>query len=188
MKIAKERAGRSRQRPPLLVLAVSLSLAAGCGSSGGGAPSGGSSGGGGDAGVQPAFAPTFANVNSQVFQMGCALSACHAPPVSPAVGNLDLKTNAYAALLGADGGGVPASDVAAPYNYGYNGMLLIAPGDPEHSLLYQKVHAGLAAGSGCVQGPGVCQYGEHMPNLPGQVLGAGVVEAIREWIAQGAAQ
>ncbi|HUB08977.1 MAG TPA: hypothetical protein VMB50_18355 [Myxococcales bacterium] len=137
--------------------------------------------------MQPAFTPTFTNFNQQIILVSCAVSSCHAPPAGPAVGNLDLKTSPYAALLGADGGGVPATDIGEPYNYTYNGMLLVKPGDPANSLLYQKLAAGLGAASECVQTPtGACQYGQHMPNVAGEVLGASYVEAVREWIADGA--
>ncbi len=158
-----------------LLSAIFLAVTA-CGSGGGG------SDGGGDAGVQPAFTPTFANVNSKIFMVSCSLSACHSPPAGPFVGNLDLKTNPYAALLG--DGGVPASDPTS-FPYHYNGMPLVTPGDPAHSLLFQKLAS--TGPTGCSQTPtGSCEYGQHMPNVPGETLGVPYVEAVREWIANGA--
>ncbi|MHB8418564.1 MAG: hypothetical protein ACYDCL_10840 [Myxococcales bacterium] len=141
---------------------------------------------GGGGGVQPAFTPTYTNVNTKLFQVSCAISPCHVQPLSPSTnGNLDLKTDAYAALLG-DGGGVPAVDIGEPYNYHYQGMLLVKPGDPANSLLFQVIAEGNAAPLACVQDAGFCQYGQHMPNVAQEALGPTYVEAVREWIANGA--
>lgn len=116
--------------------------------------------------------------------MGCAISPCHQPPLSNTTnGNLDLKTDPYTALLG--DGGVAAVDVGEPYNYKYNGMPLVTPGDPAHSLLYLKINAAPACSPGIAQST-TCPYGQHMPNLSGQTLSPAVVEAVREWIANGA--
>lgn len=72
------------------------------------------------------------------------------------------------------------------YPYDYNGMLLVKPGDPENSLLFQKISA-IAADPGCTQTPtSPCQYGQHMPNVSGETLPPGYIEAVREWIANGA--
>lgn len=187
----------------------------------GGADCGG--GGGADSGVQPAFTPTFTNVNDKILQLSCTVSGCHTTGANGSVGNLDLTDNPYIALLG-DGGGVHASDPGTldvqyevmldgglvtvdgglveldggvvtldggpnfePYNYHYNGMLLVAPGDPDNSLLFQKLNAGQAATAGCTQtASGACEYGQHMPNVEGEVLDPSYIETVREWIADGA--
>jgi hypothetical protein len=133
---------------------------------------------------EPGFAPTFANVNAQVLQRSCALSGCH-DGLGTSVSSLDLLHGAYQALLGDAGTGVPASNVGAPYNYAYDGLLLVKPGDAAGSLLYLK----LAAGSpGCAQtDAGPCEYGQVMPpNLAGQVLSAPYIAAVGQWIANGA--
>jgi hypothetical protein len=150
-----------------------------------GAGCGGGGGGGNDAGVQPAFPPTFTNINKNIFQISCTLSDCHTTGAGPPVGNLDLTDNPYFALLG--DGGVPAVNIGTPYNYDYNGMLLVAAGNPDNSLLYQKLNAGQGAVAGCTQtDAGACQYGQHMPNVEGEVLSPPYLEAVREWIADGA--
>ncbi|MHB1843787.1 MAG: hypothetical protein ACYCWW_03000 [Deltaproteobacteria bacterium] len=141
----------------------------------------------GDAGtVPPAFAPTFTNINANVFQPSCAnFSACHRSGAGPTVGNLDLKTDPYTALLGDGGTGVPASDYSqGSIVYHYEGMLLVKPGDPENSLLFRKVS----------ESPQQCQLGAPQSDCPsgsgmpsaGLQLSPGVIEAIREWIANGA--
>jgi hypothetical protein len=136
----------------------------------------------------PAFTPTFANLNANVFLQSCAVAPCHAPPQPP--GGLDLRTNPYSALVG-----VPASDpgpqspnpICSPQPaYHYGCMLRVKPGDPENSLLYQKLFAGAAAAPCCLQDAGGCQYGEHMPDVFGEALTPSYLEAVREWILNGA--
>jgi hypothetical protein len=89
-----------------------------------------------------------------VFDAECV--ACHSGG-SPA-GGLDLQSDAHGATVGVRSRSVPE-------------LLLVAPGDPEASLLFLEM-AGRAA-SGAV-----------MP--PGGVLGAEPVERVRAWIADGA--
>jgi hypothetical protein len=151
-----------------------------------------SGGGGTDAGsnIAPAFTPTFSNVNKMVFQpvtgYGCTVSNCHSTGAGATVGDLDLADNPYQALLGDAGTGVPSVNVPS-LSYNYNGMLLVKPGDPDNSLLFQKINAGAASTSGCTQAAsGACEYGESMPNVAGELLPANVIEAVREWIANGA--
>ncbi len=149
-----------------------------------------------DAGIAPAFTPTFTNIKTQVFApvtgYGCTVSNCHTTGAGPTVGNLDLLDNPYYALLG-DGGGAPAVSIPGSLSdggtyslYNYAGFVLVQPGNPTNSLLYQKLNAGLTAGdsSGCLQS--VCPYGEAMPNVVGEPLPANYIEAVREWIADGA--
>jgi hypothetical protein len=80
---------------------------------------------------------------------------CHG---SAALGDLDLGTDAYAALVD-----VPSAQNAA--------VKLVVPGDPAASMLYQKV-------------TGTQTDGGSMP--PGSTLVADEAEVIRAWIADGA--
>ena len=168
MRLAGWRAG-SRIAGVGLALAL---LGGGCGDPGGAADGGG---------VQPAFSPTYANVNDRVFNVGCGntlTGLCHAKGAGPVVGSLDLATNPYLALLGESGQGAPAAPASSGsgYSFAYTGLILVKPGDPDHSLLYQKL---------TLHGPSDPTYGFRMPyvNPP---LPAGVIEAVREWIANGA--
>ncbi len=162
-------------------LALACVLAAGCGGGGGGSDGGTADGG-------PAFAPTFENVQQHVFKIGCALESCHASDTARTAGGLDLQANPYLALLGPDGKGAVAQDPAG-YPYTYNGMRLVVPGDPGHSLLYLKI----TAASSCKGGSGAeappqsqCPDGLQMPNVAGTSLDPGTIEAVRAWIADGA--
>ena len=162
-------------------LALALAIGAGCGGGGGG-----SDGGAADAG--PAFAPTFANIQQNVIKIGCALEICHASDTARNAGGLDLQANPYLALLGDGGTGAPAADPLG-YPYRYNGMLLVAPGDPAHSLLYLKITAdpSCKGGAGSQAPPQAqCPDGLQMPNVAGTSLDPGSIEAIREWIVDGA--
>ena len=142
----------------------------------------GGSDAGSTGGTQPAFAPTFANVNDHVFNIGCGnmlTGVCHAKGAGQPVGSLDLATAPYVALLGENGQGAqasPATSGAGGYSFAYTGLVLVKPGDPEHSLLYQKL---------ALQGQSDPTYGFRMP-YANPVLSPGVIEAIREWIANGA--
>ncbi len=102
------------------------------------------------------------------------------------MGGLDLATNPYLALLGDGGTGAPASDPAAGSTvlYHYDGMLLVKPGDPAHSLLYLKLTTDPQS---CTLGTPQteCQYGAGMPST-GTALPPGDIESVREWIANGA--
>ena len=54
------------------------------------------------------------------------------------------------------------------------GMLRVAPGDPDHSLIMLKL-----------RGTSDARYGSHMPDT-GQQLDQGDLDAIAEWIRLGA--
>jgi hypothetical protein len=136
-----------------------------------------------DGQCEPGFPPTFANVDGQIFQRGCALSGCH-DGAGTSTSTLDLLHSPYLALLGDAGTGAPASSVGAPYNYDYNGLLLVKPGDPANSLLYLKLTAGSPACAQTDAGP--CEYGESMPPNLLQALSAPYVAAVNQWIANGA--
>jgi hypothetical protein len=140
--------------------------------------------------------PTFANVNTQVFQVNCELSGCHNSGATAAVGGLNLQTDPYTALLGPDGTGAPAVNPEC-YPYVYPNRLLVTPGDPSNSLLYLKVSGTGAGMTGCTQfpdagtacgsgsEPACCPNGEQMPYNSG-TIGSNNVQLIHDWIAAGA--
>ena len=91
----------------------------------------------------------------QILASDCA--GCHS--ASAAAGGLDLETDPHAAIVD-----VPSAT---------NGELLVAPGDPDGSLLLRKMEDTQRAGEGGV-----------MP--PGAALDAATVALVRQWIADGA--
>jgi predicted CxxxxCH...CXXCH cytochrome family protein len=90
------------------------------------------------------------------FAGSCA--SCHS--AGGAIGGLDLATDPHAAVVDAPSAGSP-------------GEVLVAPGDPEGSLLFRKI-AGTQAD------------GEGSPMPPPSGLDPAVVEVFRAWITDGA--
>ena len=94
-------------------------------------------------------------------------SVCHGPngPDELEASQLDLSTQAgaYAALVGTAAAGVSCMST---------GTLRVAPGDPDASLIVQKLDPQ----------PGLC--GDPMP--PGEAPPAELLTTIREWILAGA--
>ena len=79
--------------------------------------------------------PTLASLSAEYFAGSCTFGKCHAPP-SPA-GGLDLSAGvAHAQLVG-----VVAHHPQA------KGAVLVVPGQPEQSFLYQKVKGPVSAGA-----------------------------------------
>lgn len=158
------------------MLLAALVSACGCGGDPAGAVDAGSDGGP----VRPAFSPTYANVNANVFNVSCGnkLSVCHAARAGPLVGSLDLATNPYLALLGENGQGAPAAPASnSPgYSFPYTGLLRVTPGSPDQSLLYLKL---------ALHGTSDPTLGFRMPYV-NPALSPEVIEAVREWIANGA--
>lgn len=118
--------------------------------------------------------PTWDSIYANVIAVTCA--QCHGP------GDLDIREDsmldlsdqdtAYEALLGGEGEGAPAAGLECA------GMgTLVVPGDPDGSLLVEKLEA---ARDGSAD---VC--GDPMPGL-GEALPEGRIDAIRDWIAAGA--
>ncbi|MEQ1506809.1 MAG: c-type cytochrome domain-containing protein, partial [Myxococcota bacterium] len=89
-----------------------------------------------------------------LFARECTL--CHSPALTQ--GELDLQTAPYDAIV----------NVASTF-----GPVLVAPGDPEGSLLYRKITGTQAADEGVI-----------MPESG--LLGAADQELVRAWIADGA--
>ena len=141
------------------ILLVSLSSAlTACGSGGGGGgsqytPPGGGGGGGG--GGTPLL-PTFASIQSNVFDRIC--TACHLGATAPLGLRLD-GANSYALLVGVASESEPA-------------FLRVQPGNPNNSYLIRKLE-------------GTQSVGGRMP-LNGTPLPAADIAVIRQWILDGA--
>jgi hypothetical protein len=143
---------------PRLVLAAALALAA-C--AGGDAPTA-------DA-PAPASTGSFALLQARVLTPQCA--GCHAAgtPTATQSGLVLDAARAYSALVGAQ---------AANANARRDGLLRVAPGKPDSSLLYHKL----------VWTPGhhAADYGNPMPLGTTAGISAGELEFVRRWIAAGA--
>lgn len=107
-------------------------------------------------------APTLASLSAEYFGGSCTFGKCHAPP-KPA-GGLDLTPSAdYAQLV----------NVSAHHPQA-KGAILVVPGQPEQSFLYQKVHGPVPAG-------GLMPPGETEPYDADCS-----VAMLRQWILDGA--
>lgn len=132
---------------------VSLALAAACGTDS--APAGpGPDAAGADAATTCGTTPVSFQHDVVPLIGGCGGEMCH--------GGLGGASWPYAALVGQ-----PSTECD-------DQRLLVAPGDPAHSYLVQKL-----------TGEGMCT-GERMPRL-GPPLTAAQVQTIADWICQGAA-
>jgi hypothetical protein len=119
------------------------------------------------AGIQP----TLSSLDQKLFKVTCTL--CHSGATAQSSGGLDFSVdNTFAQLVN-----VTAQNSQALAGSRPAGLLRVKPGDPDNSLLYQKVLIG------GVPSP---QFGEGMPlNAPGSVCQE-TRDAIRGWIAAGA--
>ncbi|MDA0993078.1 MAG: hypothetical protein O3A13_05545 [Proteobacteria bacterium] len=122
-------------------------------------------GGGGGAPLPPAPPPppppitaVFSSIQSNVFTPTCAVSGCHTGAGAPQGLRLDAA-NSYALLVGVASMEVPT-------------IMRVAPGDPANSYLVQKLE-------------GTASSGVRMP-LGGGALPAATINAIRQWITDGA--
>ncbi len=121
------------------------------------------------------LAPTLDSIETEVLSTSCGTdgSGCHSAAGAVYSGGLDLETDPYSALLGPDGRGAPAENVAGSVH----GLLRVAPGDPEQSLLAIKLSTRVGDDP---------RYGAGMPfPTPGSVCPAAFA-TIRAWIAGGA--
>lgn len=111
----------------------------------------------------PAIEPKFSDIEPKIFRISCALPSCHGEAEK---GGLSLVTaNAYGELVNVAAEG---ADVKG------KGLIRVVPGKPEQSFLIKKL-----------TGPGPGE-GNRMPDVAGQVLNEEKIEAIRQWIAEGA--
>lgn len=108
--------------------------------------------------------PAFSEVQSEVFDVSCVSSACHDDGTR--AGGLSLSgASSYDAIVGVE----PTTATAAA-----DGLLLVAPSEPDRSFLLSKVTGELAPGDGAL-----------MP-LTGGALPDSSIQLIRDWIAAGA--
>ena len=118
-------------------------------------------------GPTPNLEPTFASVQSEVFEKTdsagrAACTTCHSSTGRNPSGGMDLNhAVAYENLVGAAARGKP-------------GATRVVPGDPDGSYLIQKLEG--AAGIG----------GRRMPNNGPPYLTDGQILIVRRWIALGA--
>jgi hypothetical protein len=111
----------------------------------------------------PATEPTWSAVYQAIVQRGCnGGTTCHS---SMLAGQLQMSTaaQAYSSLVSAPALGTACSAT---------GLLRVAPGDPDNSLLVQKLEAAMP----------IC--GQHMP--PGGTVPAEQLVQLRMWIERGA--
>ena len=112
---------------------------------------------------RPAATATFATIERKIFAVSCALPSCHG---AASAGGLTLTTGAaYVNLVG-----VPATNAVAHAA----GLLRVAPGDPDHSFILDKLTGTLASGEGA-----------QMPYV-GSPLPPADIALIRRWITAGA--
>ena len=111
-----------------------------------------------------ALSPTLADLQTHVFEPGCAFSGCHG--ADTLAGGLDLSSAeaTHASLFD-----VPAANELAALN----GWVRVLPGDPEKSFLVRKL-----------TGPGPGE-GSAMPNAA-QELDPYYMDLLRTWIEEGA--
>jgi hypothetical protein len=113
--------------------------------------------------------PTLSSIDQQLFKPNC--TACHAGAAAQSSGGLDLSGDPYDVLVNVTAQNIQAESASRPA-----GLLRVKPGDPNNSLLYQKL----------IIGPTSPQFGEGMPlGLPGTVCQQ-TVDVVRSWIAAGA--
>ena len=103
--------------------------------------------------------PTLASIQAHVFTPVCAV--CHSP-AGPGPMPLDSEGASYDNLVGIESFCPPG--------------VRVAPGDPDASHLVEKIE-GRA---------GIC--GDRMPPPPAAMLTVEQIDAIRQWIAEGAAR
>jgi len=130
----------------------------------------------GCAAPEPPVPATFSSINQRLFQVGCNFTSCHDASAGHDQGSLDLATDPYRALLGADGLGAPAQNIKGSAT----GLLRVKPGDPDHSLLWIKLNLALPAKVAD------SMYGEAMPETAPGSVHQNVLDAVYQWIAAGA--
>ncbi len=141
----------------LFLVAMALFCIPGCAGNGDGLDENGNPIGNGGGPLPVDFEPTFANIQTNVFDAICV--GCHIGAFAPQGLRLD-SANSYSMLVG-----VPS--VERPE------LFRVAPGNPDASYLIRKLEGG----------PDI--VGAQMPlNLP--PLPQNTINAIRVWIAQGA--
>jgi hypothetical protein len=115
--------------------------------------------------------PTLSSISQLLFQPNC--TSCHTTATAQFTGGLDLTGDPYDRLVNVTAENTQAQPASRPA-----GLLRVKPGDPDNSLLYQKLVTGATPSP---------QYGEGMPlDRPGTVCQQ-TIDTVRSWIAAGAA-
>ena len=112
----------------------------------------------------------FTSIKQELLQKSCGTSgaSCHSADGSIDSGGLNLATDPYHALVG---------KMATNLEGSVQGLQRVKPGDPQNSFLIIKLQMTSSADP---------QYGSGMPfTAPGTVCPT-AVDAIRQWIANGA--
>ena len=126
----------------------------------------------------PTGPSTYAALNTQVFGPYCGLSdSCHTSAGARASAMLDLKTDAYTALVGV---------AAANPKAAAEGRLRVKPNDSANSFLYMKLT--IAPMNGICPTDTfdkIVGYGSCMP-LTSNPLDSGTLAGIKLWIDSGA--
>ena len=118
----------------------------------------------------PGIQPTYSSIDQSFFKVSC--TACHSGAQATSSGGLDLSGDAFSALVNVTAQNSQAQSGSRPA-----GLLRVKPGDPDNSLLYQKLLIGPTPSP---------EFGDGMPlNSPGSVCQE-TREAVRLWIASGA--
>jgi hypothetical protein len=118
----------------------------------------------------PLLQPTFSSINRDYFQVGCGVRArnCHAADSAVVESGPSFAGDVYRTLVNAP---------AANRQGGVRGLVLVQPGDPEHSFLVTKLRLKDAVNA---------QFGSGQPaDNPGATCGAALA-VIEEWIRRGA--
>jgi hypothetical protein len=106
--------------------------------------------------------PTLDQIQATIFTPTCATAACHRPPVPSAGLDLSDADTSHAALVDQ-----PSSQDMA--------FMLVATGQPDNSYLVHKIE-------------GSQSQGQRMPAGGTQPLSTAEIDAIRQWILDGAAR
>jgi hypothetical protein len=118
----------------------------------------------------PLLQPTFSSINTNLFQVGCGARArnCHAADSAVVESGPSFAGDVYRTLVGA-----PAANRLGRAR----GLILVQPGDPDHSFLLTKLRLTDSANP---------NFGSGQPaNAPGSTCAAAIA-AIEEWIRRGA--
>jgi hypothetical protein len=157
-----------------LAIAIAALALAGCGAGNGsgldnngnplGSQAGGTGAGGGGGGFLlppvPGLQPTLASIQDNVFSIDCAVPGCHGGASAQQGLRLDAGF-AYGNLV----------NVASPRD---PSLIRVIPGDPDNSFIIRKLE-------------GTQTLGDRMPD-GGPYLPQSTIDAIRQWIANGAPQ
>jgi hypothetical protein len=121
----------------------------------------------------PALTPSYASINRDLFQVSCGTSGskafnCHSAEGAAGSSFLDLTGDPYPRLVGQIGVN-PLGDL--------KDLVLVQPGDPDHSFLVQKLR---------LTSPLDPHLGGGMPSdKPGSIC-ASAVDTVAQWILNGA--